>query len=165
MAQRGGKRPGAGRPQSAPTRLTRVRAHEIAQSGFSPLDVMLGNMKFWLDQTEHLATKLGELFDMNVDGCDPDAVATKQAEGAKLIGKLLAARQHAQDCAVDAAPYVHPKLQSITLKPSTTETLIVTMTLDKPSVDEDRSYRSPGLPAPPPVKEHVPMSNGNGKAY
>lgn len=42
---RGGKRPGAGRPKGSPNKATAARQAEIAASGLTPLDYMLGILR------------------------------------------------------------------------------------------------------------------------
>lgn len=42
---RGGKRPGAGRPKGAPNKATAATAAEIAASGLTPLDFMLSVLR------------------------------------------------------------------------------------------------------------------------
>tara|TARA_R110002020_G_scaffold36894_35_gene111027 strand:- start:2534 stop:2887 length:354 start_codon:yes stop_codon:yes gene_type:complete len=43
--QRGGYRPGAGRPKGSPNKATAARQREIEQSGVTPLDYMLSVMR------------------------------------------------------------------------------------------------------------------------
>lgn len=45
MAQRGGKRPGAGRKQGAPNKATAARQKAVEKSGLTPLDYMLSIMR------------------------------------------------------------------------------------------------------------------------
>lgn len=45
MAQRGGKRPGAGRKKGTPNKATLERQKRIAESGQTPLDYMLSVMR------------------------------------------------------------------------------------------------------------------------
>ena len=42
---RGGKRPGAGRKKGSPNKVTAAREAEIAASGLTPLDYMLGILR------------------------------------------------------------------------------------------------------------------------
>ena len=55
MAGHGGKRPGAGRPQRAKNRATLDRERAIAESGLTPLDLILCIMR---DETQELQTRL-----------------------------------------------------------------------------------------------------------
>lgn len=82
---KGGKRPGAGRPKGATTKRTAAVALQAAALGVTPIEVMLASMR------AHYAQAIGE------DGGIKD----------------LAAAKVAADLAKDAAPYVHPRLQSV----------------------------------------------------
>lgn len=52
MAQRGGKRPGAGRKRGAPNKATAARQKAVEQSGLTPLDYMLSIMRDETKPTE-----------------------------------------------------------------------------------------------------------------
>lgn len=94
-----GKKTG-GRQRGAKNKSTLKRKAEIAASGKSPLDVMLDNMRF---ADEEAARVLGTLIDRG-SPLPEDFIEFKE---------LLRLRSLAQDCAKDAAPYVHPRLASI----------------------------------------------------
>ncbi len=67
---------------------------------------MLNNLSFWYRQAQGLKVltqNLAEKLD------DP----AQREEAVKLMRQLLACRDTAQRCAVEAAPYVHPRLASI----------------------------------------------------
>jgi hypothetical protein len=96
-SERGGKRPGAGRKPGAKTKRVQEIAAKAAAEGVSPLEVMLENMRFARDQAAELLSKM-----LGTGEADVDALKT-----------LLSLRQVSQDCAKDAAPYIHPKLASI----------------------------------------------------
>jgi hypothetical protein len=100
MSKFGGSRPGAGRPKGATTR----RTQEIAAKEFekvTPLEVMLANMRFAHERAEEVAKVVAG------GSADPDT-----------LKELLRLRQMAQDCAKDAAPYMHPRLNAVaTLDP------------------------------------------------
>lgn len=87
--------------------LTRKKANEINSSGESPLDIMWDNMRFWWKHVRDLEPQLRAMV-VNVQ--DPEA----RKEAFSLLGQLLTARQNAQVCAVDMAPYCHPKLATVT---------------------------------------------------
>ena len=88
---RGGKRQGSGRKKGSVTDKTSRRtqaALAALEQGISPLEVMLENMIWARSQIE----KLGD----------------------NPIAEIVAGyRKMAQDAAVDAAPYVHPKLAAV----------------------------------------------------
>src|SRR3990167_2995559 len=95
---RGGTRPGAGRKKNTPNKATQKRQEEIAKSGATPLEIMIENMRFAHENGAAVLAKImrGE------DGSDVDA-----------LKELLRFRQMAQECAKDAAPYVHPRLAAV----------------------------------------------------
>lgn len=100
---------------SQSTMHARAQAHQIATSEKAPLRVMLDNMMFWHNQSAALADEIQIGIDaMKAGTADEELLKVTD----KLLSKFIAARQNAQSCAVDAAPYVHPKLQSVTIKPS-----------------------------------------------
>ena len=88
----------------APNRLSRKRAMELCANNESPLDIMFDNMLFWSRQTKDLGAKLQKLFGRIESDED-------RREAMSLTRLFLAARESAQRCAVDCAPYVHAKLQ------------------------------------------------------
>ena len=82
---RGGARPGAGRPKGAVTRKTAEIANRAMEEGVTPLEVMLTSMRaLWVEATDDAGKVI-----------DP-----AKAKEATAIAK-------------DAAPYVHPRLQSV----------------------------------------------------
>lgn len=98
-----------GRPPSKEQKLTRANAYGIATSGHSPVDVMLDNMLFWHGQVMKLANQV-ERFIVDADSDE------SRAEAMRLLRTLLAAREQAQVCAVDLAPYIHAKLASVKIE-------------------------------------------------
>lgn len=136
----GGTRPGAGRRAgSGFIALSKALARKYSvDGGLCPLDVMMGNMRFWALQGENYAKKIDEL----VRCGDTDDPATRD-EARRLLNKFLAARQNAQECAKDAAPYMHPRYQSIQWdedNPDKEDQIIEMLIPDTPAM-EDRSYR------------------------
>lgn len=114
-----GKKAG-GRKTGSATRITRMKANELAATGNSPLDVMINNMIFWFDHAKATTEQVNSFIaDMRTKkeeaGEIPDEEMLKRLE--KLLKDMLYAREQAQACAVDAAPYCHPRLASITLTP------------------------------------------------
>ena len=111
----GGVRPGAGRKPGALSLTSRETALKATEAvGLTPIEVMAKNLLFWDTLAEDLTEKLREIT-INFDG-DNDEV--KQAVNAliKAIDRMVTARERAQQCAVDMAPYRHPRLASITLE-------------------------------------------------
>lgn len=103
---------------------------------------MLRNMNFWDDSARRLEQRLFELMDRQYES----GLTEKQSqELMTLMKNNLVARENAQRCAVDAAPYVHAKFQSITFRderdePSGDQIQEVTLALPAPA-GENRSYR------------------------
>ena len=98
-----GKKTGGRQPGSV-NKATAARQALVAASGATPLDVMLDNMRFAHHRAAELINEL--IAKMKVDGGEVKDVV----EGLKLVLQL---RKQAQDCASDAANYVHPKLANI----------------------------------------------------
>lgn len=91
--RKGGRKPGS------PNLRTRFRALQACREhGLTPLDVMLENLRHWHDRSADLEPEPSELGE---HACEH---------------MLHAARERAQQCAVDAAPYCHPRLAAIRFK-------------------------------------------------
>lgn len=101
----------AGRPPGAANRLSRERANELSKSGETPLDVMIENMLFWHRHSKHIETLLADIAAQKTLK-DEDKIAELQ----KMLRQFLSARENAQKCAVDAAPYMHARLQNVTVQ-------------------------------------------------
>lgn len=109
---RGGKRVGAGRPSGALTARTREVAEKALAEGISPLEVMLGNMRHFqqvaLDAEKVLESLTDE--EVMVMGDTPELRFKAMLAKVKHAAGL---RQMAQQCASDAAGFMHPKLAAI----------------------------------------------------
>jgi hypothetical protein len=112
---RGGKRAGSGRPQGALTKRTREIAERALVSGKTPLDIMLENMRYFhqlaLDAEATLAGLTYEEF-VGKHGSDLNPADQFKALLAE-VKKTAGLRQFAQECAADAAPFMHPRLAAI----------------------------------------------------
>lgn len=98
-----GKKTG-GRSKGTKNKLTAERetaqAQIVAEAkalGLTPLEVMLHNMRFAHQQADELIAKVAEGNNLSVNE----------------LKDALGLRKLAEDCARDAAPYVHPRLQAI----------------------------------------------------
>ncbi len=89
--RKGGRRPGS---PNVLTRRLAIRA--CREVGLSPLDVMLANLRHWHEQAESLEAQ------------HADTDAREEV--------LFAARTRAQRCAIDAAPYCHPRVAAVRTK-------------------------------------------------
>jgi hypothetical protein len=110
---RGGLREGAGRPAGVPSKRTierRAIADRAAANGETPLEVMVANMRHFHKLAESAEAVLSELSAEAVGNLPPDQQFKHlMAEVKKAAGF----REMSQNCARDAAPYIHPKLASI----------------------------------------------------
>lgn len=106
----GGKRIGAGRPKGALARRTREVAEQAAKDGKLPLEVMLANMRHFQKLAESAELAIGEFSAEKIAEMKPeDQFKYLLAE----VKKAAALRELAQNCARDAAGFMHPKLTSI----------------------------------------------------
>lgn len=112
----------------------------LEESEVTPLGVMMANMTFWHKQSERMAESIQEL----VQELGGTPLKREQLDRAKelkgMLKEFLAARENAQRCAVDAAPYMHPKLQSVKFEDDdkSKELIEVTMALTLPDQDKER---------------------------
>jgi hypothetical protein len=88
---RGGRRAGAGRKPNVPNRASAKREREVAESGASPLDVMIRTMR------------------------SLQALADENTNDAKRFEHYLRA---AAAVAKDAAPFIHPRISTTEQAPS-----------------------------------------------
>lgn len=112
----GGARPGAGRKPGSKTTKTKLLAAAAAAAGITPIEVMLGNMRFYHDHAEKFTERMEIIANTMSDKDLRDPQNEKLMELLKLVNKVGDFRMKAQACAVDAAPYIHPRLTSIAVK-------------------------------------------------
>lgn len=100
---------GAGRPAGSlgsRTKALRAIADEAISAGVTPIEVMLENMRFFHEKADVLQTAV-------VQKLSAKKITDKDAmELLREFQELGASRLKAQSCAVDAAPYVHPRLSA-----------------------------------------------------
>jgi hypothetical protein len=111
----------------APNRLSRRRAMELCEKNESPLDIMFDNMLFWHRQSKDLGAKLEAI-------CKEIKSEDDRREAMNLVRTLVSARENAQRCAVDCAPYVHAKLQAVQHEHGPTGRYIIA---DRPMTQEE----------------------------
>lgn len=102
---RGGKREGAGRKKGALSVRTREIAEQAITEGISPLEVMLSNMRFHFAEATDLMSGL-------IDRAK-SAGPIEASELKDLLRFLHNTRSMAEECARDAAPYIHPRLATL----------------------------------------------------
>ena len=111
---RGGKREGAGRKVGALTERTRAVAERALAEGKAPLEVMLDNMRhFQQVALDAEATLEGLTHDEFVGTLTSTTPEDQFKALLAQVKKTAGFRQLAQECARDAASYMHPKLASI----------------------------------------------------
>jgi hypothetical protein len=110
----GGKRTGAGRKTGALTKRTRDIAEKALASGKAPLEIMLENMRHFqqvaLDAEATFEGLTAEEFAGSVGHMTPEEQFKSLLAQVKKAAGL---RQMAHDCARDAAPYMHSRLQAV----------------------------------------------------
>lgn len=103
----GGFRPGGGRKKGDRNiRNRQVASAYIATKQITPLEVMLENM-LWAH------TKAADLLADLLAKLGIDSVEDLKKNGIEVFKELLRLRMIAQECAKDAAPYIHPKLAAL----------------------------------------------------
>lgn len=122
------KRANMVRKVHVPTKMSRKKADELAKRDDTPLDVMVENMLFWRHKAQELELLVVEKLNMIHVTCEglTDAEQREPETMQKLItiltevrdcsDKYVHARDKAQSCAVEAAPYVHPRIAPVHLK-------------------------------------------------
>ena len=112
-----------GRLNARTIMLRKVRDNAIVK-GKTPLDTMLKNMRRFDDEAEGMYNNLREM----VESGRPPKSASADVHMAyfdkvmELLSKMRECRLDAQKCAVDAAPFVHPRLTTVEYK-NTTDTI------------------------------------------
>lgn len=110
-----GRKPGLASEKKYGTVLEAMSRPEM--EGLTPIIVMTDNMKYYHDRAADFDKKLAEVADsMTVEQIAQGG--EKVMTVLKLISKIGEFRLKAQECAVDAAPYVHPRLAAMAIKVS-----------------------------------------------
>jgi hypothetical protein len=111
---RGGKREGAGRKQGALTERTRAVAERALAEGKAPLEVMLDNMRHFQQVALDAEATLEGLTVAEFAGKVTEDTPEEQFKALLAhVKKTAGFRQLAQECARDAAPYIHAKLSAV----------------------------------------------------
>ncbi len=110
---RGGARANSGRKPGALTKTCRDDAIAATRAvDLTPIQVMANNMRFWYDASMGLTDKITGL----LEEVTPEMVQENPEILRELntnLKNMLFARERAQECAVDMAPYRHPRLANI----------------------------------------------------
>ena len=111
---RGGKRVGAGRPQGSLAKRTRAVAEQAAAQGQTPLEVMLENMRHFQKVAVDAESVLEGLTVAEFTGRITAETPEEQFKALLAqVKKTAGFRQMAQECARDAASYMHPRLANV----------------------------------------------------
>lgn len=106
----GGARTGAGRPANKPNKTSALREQRVAESGITPLGVMIDNMR---EAYQNALNSEQALKNIQVSDLKPED-AFKALLNA--VRSVVGYRKIAEECARDAAPFVHPRLAQVELK-------------------------------------------------
>jgi hypothetical protein len=111
----GGRRSGSGRPKGALTERTRKLAEEALAQGKAPLEVMLDNMRHFQQVALDAERVLNGLTIEEFQAKHGTALKPEDQFKALLaeVKKTAGLRQMAQQCAADAAPFMHPRLATV----------------------------------------------------
>lgn len=107
-----------GRPKGSGDRRTALIAVEAALKGITPIEVMLENMRWAHGAALTLVGDINEMVKQNEttrivrkEGDDED----KFESVFDMYREMIRLKSMAQDCARDAAPYIHPRYTTITV--------------------------------------------------
>lgn len=121
---KGGKRIGAGRKPGSLTKRTRAIAEQAEAEGKTPLEVMLANMRHFQQVALDAEAVLSGLTVEEIGGKD----MSPEEQFKMLLAKAKNAagfRQMAQECARDAASYIHPRLSAVEHSGEVTTTKVI----------------------------------------
>lgn len=116
-----GGRPKGSKGQRA--KLSEYKARELLAKNESPLDIMIDNMLYWRRAAKRYGIKLEANDELLKTYQHVKVTEETLKEFMDLLRKnvelgdlMIDAREKSQDCAVDAAPYVHPRLNALAVK-------------------------------------------------
>jgi hypothetical protein len=95
---------GAGRKLGSATKKTRAVANQLSENGLTPLEIMIDNMRHFMVQARQAEAAIGTVGADADEACERQLAAVKQAVDYRMM---------AQQCAQEAAPYIHPRLSAI----------------------------------------------------
>jgi hypothetical protein len=110
---RGGARPNSGPKKNPLVKTSREAMVDATKAvGITPAQVMAENLRFWYD----VSTSLTDKIEKALASLTPEDVREEPELLRQLnnnLKNMLIARERAQECAVDMAPYRHPRLANI----------------------------------------------------
>lgn len=144
-----------GRPPGAQNlRVGTATAWALVREGRSPLDVMLKNMLYWHQYADSWAK---ELESMVVKLEEPEDIKAAM----QLLNRMLAAREQAQKCAVDAAPYVHARIAAMVPMDDTDKKVKITLKIGDIPVQVETSAAKPFTVIEGAAPPRVPVNDGD----
>lgn len=139
--QRG--RPAGSQGKKPKASLRRVlRAQDLINEGRAPVNVMLRNMWWWDETANNLGAQLLQHSEALKFAQNDEAKFDALRNFNELLEKFFHARDKAQDCAVDAAPYFHARLQNIKVDASITNVTPQKLAKDAPEEKFIEGYSS-----------------------
>lgn len=139
----GGKRVGAGRKVGSLTKRTQAVARQAAAEGKTPLEVMLENMRHFHNVAKDAEAVLEGLTAEEFTGRS----MSPEEQFKELLAKAKTAagmRQMAQECARDAAPFIHARLSSVEHSGEVKTTYIARMPQKQTTMEQwQKNYEAP----------------------
>lgn len=138
-------------------RALRARAKRLADAGFSPREVMLENMMFWVQRAKFFEKEAERRWiyaeSFSLETCDRIEDKNERAKYERemvraqgfmtdAIDALMHARDKSQACAQQAAPYCHPRLSSMVMSGDPNNPIQVEHRTIDPSVKPEEAARS-----------------------
>jgi hypothetical protein len=109
---RGGARPNSGPKKNPLVKTTREAMLEATKAvDLTPARVFAENLRFWYDAATALTNKIVAILELPAERFADEPELLKDLN--TNIKNMLIARDKAQECAVDMAPYRHPRLSQI----------------------------------------------------
>ena len=133
---RGGARIGAGRPANRPNKTSALREQRVAQSGITPLDVMVDNMRV---AYENALNSERQLKNIQIEGLNSEDAFKALLNAVRGVVNY---RKIAEECARDAAVYVHPRLAQVEHTGEVTQNYVLRVPAAPASVDEWQQQNS-----------------------
>lgn len=142
----GGRREGAGRRPGAVTKRTREIADRAVAEGKTPLEVMLDNMRHFQQVALDAEAMIEGLTADEFIGAVTDMTPEQQfKELLAQVKKAAGLRLMAQECARDAAAYMHARLSSTETKSEVVHRYVADVPEIAKTVDEWQRVHGPKL--------------------
>lgn len=137
IERRGGARANAGRPPGTKTVVKRLQSirqvtEDIVRDGKLPLRLMIKNMCFYDEKATYIEEQFHDAMADNVKRFSEKGFL----RALELFTQLGDMRMKGQKCAVDAAPFLHPRLSAIEMQVHHSE-----KPKDLPADDEAQHFR------------------------